>query len=35
MSPHTFISSLEIGVGIGIVYLLFAIFRDMRNAFFR
>lgn len=35
MTQHVIISGFEIGVWIGIVYLLYAIWRDLRNAFLR
>ena len=35
MTQHMLIYGFEIGVWIGIVYLLYAICRDLRNAFLR
>jgi hypothetical protein len=35
MLQEEIISSFEIGLGVGIVYLVYAIWRDLRNAFFR
>jgi hypothetical protein len=35
MTQRIFISGFEIGVWIGIVYLLYAICRDLRNAYLR